>query len=173
MRYFVEVKTGLVNAYEKTTQADLIKALDKKQHIEINNPPLQNEAWDTATKSWVFDAAKAAVDAKARITNAYRAAIEVLTSGYTNEEQKTWATQLAQAKVYIANNASSVPALDALCVANGTAKATIAPIIVAKAEALELASLGLTGKYQKLSAAIDTLIPLPASTQASFDQVVW
>jgi len=173
MRYFVENKTGVVSAYEEVSQVDLITALDMKLHVEIANLPLENEVWDKVTKSYIFDAAKAAMDAKARIKAAYSTAIEALTSGYTNEEQKTWATQLTQAKAYIASNASSVPALDALCAANGTAKAVIAPIIVAKAEALELASLGLTGKYQKLSASIDALIPLPASTQASFDQVVW
>ena len=94
-----------------------------------------------------------------------------LTAGYSEAEQKTWNTQYQQAKSFMLDSTSSTPALDALVVAKGSTKDVVAPVILAKAEALEIASLGLTGKYQAL---VDSVNALPATaTQADFDAIVW
>jgi len=111
--------------------------------------------------------------AKDRIINSYRTDMNLLTAGYNDLEQKTWQTQIEQAKLYVANNLAITPAFDALTIARGTTKAALAPNIIAKASALELASLTLTGKYQKLIADIDLIAASTTTTQAALDAVVW
>jgi len=162
------------NMYDTTTGAestvDAPGALPTGQTL---TPPPPNSVWSAKQKAWVFDVAKGASAAQMRISGAYQDSIGQLTAGYSDAEQKTWQTQLNQARAYVANNTASTPALDALVAARGTTKAVIAPLIIAKAEALELASLTLTGKYQKLTADIAALTLITTTTQADFDAVIW
>jgi len=110
---------------------------------------------------------------KAELTNAFEYAMYKLTEAYSQAEQKTWATQLAQAKTHMNNNMASTPALDALCSAKGTTAGVLAPIIVAKAEALELDSLAMTGKYQVLMDQVAALNASGTATKADYDAIVW
>ena len=174
MKYFVEMKTGEIHGYDSVEQKDLIAAATKSKSMKaLNALPLPNEVWDAASKTFKLDLAKAVADAKTRISSNYEAAIAAMTAGYTEAEQKTWNTQLEQARAFTANASAVTPALDALVAARGSTKAVIAPLVIQKAEALEVASLGTTGKYQKLIADIDALAVISTTTQADVDAVVW
>jgi len=110
-------------------------------------------------------------DKLAELERLFTEALLGLTTGYSEAEQKTWNTQYQQSKAFMLDATALTPALDALVAAKGSTKAILAPIIIAKAEALEVASLGLTGKYQSL---VDTVNALPTTaTQADFDAIIW
>ena len=174
MKYFVDNKTGEIHGYDSVEQKDLIATATKSKSMKaLNTLPSSNEVWDAASKTFKLDLSKAVADAKTRISSNYEAAIASMTAGYTEAEQKTWATQLAQAKAFTANTSAVTPALDALVAARGSTKAIVAPLIIQKAEALELASLGMTGKYQKLIADIDALALKQKTTQKQLDAIVW
>ena len=72
------------------------------------------------------------------ILQVYERKMKALTSKYTEEEQKTWQTQLEEAKAYLANN--TTPTLMLTEIADGTDIQTLAQNIVAKAEFLKIES---------------------------------
>jgi len=117
---------------------------------------------------WVLDFAAAQQLKAAQITKDFSYAVAQITSGYTEEEQKTWATQLAEAKAFTINNTAPTPALDAIIALSGEDKAVLTSTIIAKGEALAVASCGLLGKKRKLLADIAA-----ATTQAALDAIVW
>ena len=61
-----------------------------------------------------------------------------LTSSYTEEEQKTWNTQLEEAKAYLADNSTSTPML--IEIADGNDIGVLAQKIVDKANFLKVES---------------------------------
>jgi len=157
MKYYKD-KSNNVYAYaaDGSQDAHIIPNLVSMTQAEVDahlNPP--------TTKA----------DKLAELERLFTEALLGLTTGYTEAEQKTWNTQYQQSKAFMLDATALTPALDALVAAKGSTKAILAPIIIAKAEALEVASLQFTGKYQAL---VDSVNALPTTaTQADFDAIIW
>ena len=75
---------------------------------------------------------------KKEIEQQYQQKMQTLTSSYTEEEQKTWQTQLEEAKAYLVNNTTPIPMLTEM--ADGTDIQTLAQKVVSKAELLKVES---------------------------------
>jgi len=72
------------------------------------------------------------------ISKQFKRKMKQLTSKYTEEEQKTWNTQLEEAKAYLADNSASVPMLTEI--ADGVDIGILAQKIVDKATFLQVES---------------------------------
>ena len=72
------------------------------------------------------------------ILTIYSLKMKQLVSKYTEEEQKTWNTQLEEAKAYLADNSASVPMLTEI--ADGVDIGILAQKIVDKATFLQVES---------------------------------
>lgn len=99
------------------------------------------------------EAEQAAADQKARditdINAAFIREVKAITDGYTEDEIKSWDTQLAEATAYNADNTASTPLLDSMIAVSGDTKADLVTRILAKAEAYSKAFGAALGKKQK------------------------
>jgi len=68
----------------------------------------------------------------------YERKMQLLTSQYSEAEQKTWATQLEEARAYLKDTSMAVPMLTEI--ADGKEISALAQSIVAKAEYLKIES---------------------------------
>jgi len=175
MKYFVNNKTGDVSGYDSVTQIKLIKALDVKLYTEIINLPSQHEAWDPASKAFVFDVVKAVTVQKSIINDACAA---MLVSGFTS-------SALGAAHIYdskmedqlnLMGAASAAIAMPYTCIDAAGVKAevthTASQIKKVFDDGLAFKSTQLS-KARTLKTQLDVLVANAATTQADIDLVVW
>lgn len=115
-----------------------------------------------------LDSIQALKDLKiTEIANAYEQAMQDLVSDYPLKERETWRKQEEQARAFVADNQALTPGLDALAAASGRDKDELANTIIAKSDALLVASLSLTGKKQALIAQIDK------ADESALETIAW
>ena len=157
MKYFKDVNNN-VYAYKLDGSQD--------EYIDTNLTLMTQKESDSHLNPPTTKASKLA-----ELEMLYTESMKSLTVGYSDVEQMTWETQYQQATKFMLDNTAITPALDALVTSKGTTKDIIAPIIIAKAEAIKVESLRLTGKYQSL---VDSVNALPiTATQSDFDAIIW
>lgn len=109
--------------------------------------------------------------AKARINASYDAAVKNLSINYPYGDREAMWLQEKEARAYQANNAATVPWLDAIAAERAMTKAEVASIVVGRANTYAADHGTYTGKQQDLIADIVALGPSP--TQMQLDAIVW
>lgn len=126
--------------------------------VEYTPPPPPPEPTLDEAKAW----------RGAALNREYEAALATVTAGYPQSEQASWIKQETEARAYAADNNATTPYLSTLAAARGITVATLAPLVIANADAFALASATLTGRRQAARDAINA-----AETKEAVAAVEW
>lgn len=109
--------------------------------------------------------------AHSRINATYQASVEAMTTGYPDDEVKSWSKQEEEARAWLLDNQAPTPWIDGAISARGITKADMIDRIMENAVLFAPLHGALTGKRQKLRDEIDSLGDGP--TQEQLDAIQW
>lgn len=152
---------------------------EAEHDVGINTPIDSIAAYQTIIDLWTAaepvpfvpsDAQRIAA-AQLRIANAYDAAVQAMTAGYSPEEISSWPKQETEARAWLLDSTKATPWTDAAASARSLTKSLFVTKVIANADAFAPVHGQLTGKRQKLRDQITALGASP--TQAQLDAIQW